>query len=227
VVARAPEPAPPPPPEPAPTAPTTPPAGPPTPTTPEPSPPAAAPRPSEPGAGATASARATPPAAPAEPSESPLAGRVFSLLRPLDLPPIPPPSGRGGTRPDGRGAGDSGQEREGQIAIPLNTPDPRYAEYFAELKRRIEDKWSYPTEASSKGQSGQGEIRFVLRKNGALGTVEIVHSSGVRILDSYIENAIRLASPFPPIPASVGEDVLPISINFTYTLGGFRVFGFR
>ena len=31
----------------------------------------------------------------------------------------------------------------------------------------------------------------------------------------------------PAIPASVGEDILPISINFTYTLGGFRLFGFR
>ena len=145
----------------------------------------------------------------------------------LDLPPLPGPSGRGGTRPDGAGAGESGTEREGQIAVPLNTPDPRYAEYFAELKRRIEDKWSYPTEASRNGQSGQGELRFVLRKDGSVRTVEIVSSSGVRILDSYIENAIRLAQPFPPIPTSIGEDLIPISINFTYTLRGFRVFGFQ
>jgi outer membrane biosynthesis protein TonB len=57
--------------------------------------------------------------------------------------------------------------------------------------------------------------------------VEIVQSSGVRVLDSYIENAIRLAQPFPSIPASVGEDVIPISLNFTYTLHGFRLFGFK
>ena len=82
-------------------------------------------------------------------------------------------------------------------------------------------------EAARQGQSGQGELRFVLRKDGSVRTVEIIHSSGVRILDSYIENAIRLAQPFPPIPAAVGEDVIPISINFTYVLGGFRLFGFR
>jgi TonB family protein len=140
---------------------------------------------------------------------------------------LPAPSGRGGTRPEGGGAGESGTSAEGQIAIPLNTPDPRYADYFAELKRRIEDKWSYPSEAARRGQSGQGELRFVLRKDGSVRTVEIVHSSGVRILDSYIENAIRLAQPFPPIPPSVGEDVIPISINFTYTLHGFRLFGFQ
>ncbi len=157
-----------------------------------------------------------------------MSGRGFSLLSPkLQLPPLPAPSGRGGTRSDGAGAGESGGETDGQIAVPLNTPDPRYAGYFAELKRRIEDKWVYPQEASRRGQSGQGEIRFILRKDGSVRTVEIVHSSGVRILDSYIENAIRLAQPFPPIPPSVGEDLIPISLNFTYTLHGFRLFGFQ
>jgi protein TonB len=145
----------------------------------------------------------------------------------IEVPPLPGPSGQGGTQPDGAGAGESGSARDGQVAIPLNTPDPRYATYFAELKRRIEDKWVYPQEAAQKGQSGQGDLRFILRKDGTVRTVEIVSSSGVVILDRYIENAIRLAQPFPPIPASVGEDLIPISINFTYTLQGFKLFGFR
>jgi TonB family protein len=143
------------------------------------------------------------------------------------VPPLPGPSGRGGTGAEGAGAGESGTEKDGQVAVPLNTPDPRYASYFAELKRRIEEKWVYPQEAARKGQSGQGHLRFVLRKDGSVRTVEIIDSSGVMVLDRYIENAIRLASPFPPIPVSVGEDVIPISINFTYVLGGTRAFGFR
>jgi TonB family protein len=187
-------------------------------------PPTVAPRSPEPATGAATSGR--PPEAP---SESPFAGRQYSLLAPkLDLPPVPGPSGRGGTQREGTGAGESGTEHDGQIAVPLNTPDQRYAAYFAELKRRIESNWSYPSEAARNGQTGQGDLRFVLRKDGSVRTVEIVHSSGVRILDSYIENAIRLAEPFPPIPPSIGEDVIPISINYTYVLGGgVRVFGFR
>src|SRR5262245_50940499 len=216
-VARAPEPAASPPPEPVPEAPP-----PPAPAPVEPTQPAVAARPAEPGAGATA--RPSPEA----PSESPFAGRQFSLLTPkLELPALPGPSGRGGTQSEGTGAGESGTQSEGQIAVPLDTPDPRYAEYFAELKRRIEDKWGYPEEAARKGQSGRGELRFVLRKDGSVRTIEIVSSSGVRILDSYIQNAITLAQPFPPIPKSIGDDLLPISINFRYVLGGFRAFGFR
>jgi TonB family protein len=182
-----------------------------------------------PSTGATARTAPAAPSAPAEsPSTSIWAGRRFSLLPPeLKAPQPAPPTGRGGSQSEGSGAGESGSSSEGQIAVPLNTPDPRYADYFAELKKRIEDKWTYPSEASRKGQSGGGEIRFVLHKNGSVRTVEIVHSSGVQILDSYIENAIRMAQPFPPIPASVGDDVIPISINFNYVLGGIRAFGLR
>ena len=195
---------------------------------PEAAPPSAA-RPPSPAPGAGATARSAP-SAPAEPPSTSWAGtgQRFSLLTPeLQVPPPLPPSGRGGSQAEGTGAGESGSSSEGQIAVPLNTQDPRYAEYFAELKRRIEDKWTYPSEASRKGQSGGGEVRFVLHKNGSVRTVQIVHSSGVQILDSYIENAIRMAQPFPPIPASVGDDVLPISINFNYILGGIRAFGLR
>ena len=181
-----------------------------------------------PAPGVTAPAQPAPPAPSEEPTESPFAGRRFSLLPPkLDVPPLLGPSGRGGNQTEGKGAGESGTASEGQVAVPLDTPDPRYAEYFAELKRRIEDKWTYPAEAARNGQSGRGELRFVLRKDGSVRIVEIVSSSGVRILDSYIQNAIRMAQPFPPIPLGIGDDVIPISINFNYVLGGIRAFGFR
>jgi TonB family protein len=149
-------------------------------------------------------------ATPAQPSaESHLVGRNFSLINTkLELPPLPDAAG---------------SSREGQSGVPLNTPDPRYAAYFAELKRRIEEKWVYPRAAIENRQSGQGELRVVLHKNGTVRTVAIVHSSGVRILDYNIEAAIRQAQPFPPIPASVlddsmAEDGLAITINFNYEL---------
>jgi protein TonB len=112
--------------------------------------------------------------------------------------------------------------------VPLDTPDPRYADYFAQIKRRIEAHWVYPQTAARKGESGQGVVHFVLRMDGSVRVIRIAESSGVSILDRYIENAIRLASPFPPVPGSLGRDAIPISATFTYVLGGgFRVFGFR
>jgi protein TonB len=96
-----------------------------------------------------------------------------------------------------------------------------------ELKKRIEAKWSYPEEAIRARKSGQGVVGFVLRKDGSVREVDVLSSSGVPILDRYIETAIRFAQPFPPIPGNLGEDALPISVNFSYILGGLKVFGFQ
>jgi protein TonB len=158
-------------------------------------------------------------------------GRSYSLLGPrFDGPPLPgaPPSGSGGSQARGAGSGDAGYEKDGQPGIPLNTTDPRYADYFAEIKRRVEAHWVYPEDARRKGQSGQGLVAFVVRKNGSLREVEIVRSSGVDVLDRYLVNAIRFASPLPPIPDRISQDTLPIVVSFTYVLDhGVRVFGLR
>jgi len=250
VVARAPEP-----PVPAPAVPPTPPAPPvpppaaqapepapaPQPAPPAPTPPAVEPVPATPPAVARAVPESAPPAplparpaepsapsGPLAPSESPFAGRVFSLLRPqIDLPPMPRLPGGGGTRSEGEGAGDSGRQREGQPAIPLNKPpDADHADYFLKVKKAIEEHWSYPTEAARKGQSGQLALEFVIRKDGHV-LVELVRSSGIDILDFYAVNAVKLSAPFPRLPDPLGEN-LRISASFTYILDhGFRVFGLR
>jgi len=195
--------------------------------------PAPAPSPVPPSEGSgTGRAPASPPAA----GESPLSGRAFSLLRPrLDVPPLPRLPGGGGTRPEGEGAGESGRQREGQVAIPLNKPpDADHADYFLKVKKAIEDHWSYPSDAARRGQSGQLVLEFVIRKDGQV-LVELIRSSGIDILDRYAVNAVKLSAPpgeagratFPRLPDSLGE-TLRLSASFTYILDhGFRVFGLK
>jgi len=103
---------------------------------------------------------------------------------------------------------------------PLDTTDPRMQAYFADLKKRITAVWSYPAEAIQKQQSGKGVVVFLLRRNGSVGEVKVVHSTGSDILDRYLANAIRLAAPFPSIPCQVTEEAIPISIGFSYSLPG-------
>ena len=98
--------------------------------------------------------------------------------------------------------------------------------YQREVKRRIEEKWVYPQEAARRGQSGYGEARFIIRPDGTLKDVEIVRSTGTFVLDRYVTNAVTLASPFPPLPAGMPEE-MAITFTFTYVLGGTRAFGFR
>jgi protein TonB len=114
------------------------------------------------------------------------------------------------------------------VAIPLNTPDPRYSDYFNEIKKRLEASWVYPSEAARRGQAGQLVAEIVVRRDGTVPRVDLVHSSGIEILDRYALNAVRFASPFPAIPDRIGLDKIPITITFTYVLDhGVRVFGLR
>jgi periplasmic protein TonB len=169
--------------------------------------PQATPAPREPhGPTESRVATATPPA-PQGPTTARSSGGI-------DLPAAmlrrPPGQGGGGLR-DGRG----GVEGE---PIPLDTPDPKYQDYFRILRERIQAKWSYPREAGDRGIGGALLIEFHIGKDGRLAYLEVRRSSGVEILDEYAVNAIKLAQPFPPVPDNLAKTVLAINGNFVYQI---------
>jgi TonB family protein len=121
--------------------------------------------------------------------------------------------GGGGGLKGGRG----GIEGE---PIPLDTPDPRYQDYFNQIRERIKSKWIYPYEASSRGIGGELSIEFGIAKSGELQFIERRRSSGVELLDDYAMRAVQLASPFPPVPDAISKGGLPIHGIFRYQLLG-------
>jgi len=128
-----------------------------------------------------------------------------------------PPESRSGTPGGGGGLwrGRGGIEGE---PIPLDTPDPRYTDYFEKVRQRIKSHWIYPREAGERGIGGQLIIAFAIAKGGDLIAIELRRSSGVPILDLYALNAVKLAQPFPPVPDSVTKGALPIQGIFTYQI---------
>jgi len=163
----------------------------------------------------TQTAKATPPQLGAPPQQlgAPTPPRVASA---------PPESsatsgmfrrGGGGGLKGGRG----GIEGE---AIPLDTPDPKYQDYFNQIRERIKSKWIYPYEASSRGIGGELAIEFGIAKSGELQFIERKRSSGVELLDDYAMRAVQLASPFPPVPDAISKSGLPIHGIFRYQLLG-------
>jgi len=138
----------------------------------------------------------------------------YALSKPsLDIPPsiFRRPGGGGGLRGGGRG----GVEGE---PIPLDTTDPKYQDYFNQIRERIRSKWIYPREAGDRGIGGQLMIEFHIARDGHLALVELRRSSGVEILDDYALRAVQLAQPFPPVPPALAKAVLPISGLFTYQI---------
>ena len=144
------------------------------------------------------------PSLPSLGSESP--GQRFSLLSPkLDVPIRPPLSSERG--------GDSGSAGQNGAPVPLTTRDPRYAEYFVVLACRIEEHMAYPEQAIRDRVGGHLLVEFSLAKDGHVESAQVREPSGHSTLDGASLLAIRLAAPFPPIPAEIGNH-LAISAVF-------------
>ena len=88
------------------------------------------------------------------------------------------------------------------------------------FRSQITSKWIYPYEASSKGIEGELVIDFSIAKSGEVQSIELRKSSGVAILDEYAMRAVRLASPFPPVPDAISKGGLPIHGIFRYHRNG-------
>ncbi|MBF8288283.1 MAG: TonB family protein, partial [Candidatus Rokubacteria bacterium] len=103
-------------------------------------------------------------------------------------------------------------------AIPLDTPEPRFQDYFNQVRERIQNNWIYPYEASSRGIGGELQIDLGIAKSGELQFIEKRRSSGIEILDDYAMRAVQLASPFPPVPDAISKGGLPINGTFKYLI---------
>jgi protein TonB len=121
------------------------------------------------------------------------------------------PGGGGGLQGGGRG-GVEGQP------IPLDTPEPKYQDYFNKVRERIKSKWVYPREAGERGIEGELLIEFHIAKDGRLEYVTLRHSSGTPILDEAALTAVKLAQPFPPVPDEIAKVTLAINGQFRYQI---------
>jgi protein TonB len=123
----------------------------------------------------------------------------------------------------GKATGEEGVTEEGGGGFrltPLNAPEVQYISYFASIKRKIELVWQYPYEAAAAGIQGELTLDFVIARSGAVDSVELVRSSGSKLLDDEAIRSIRVAAPFDPIPSGYKIPSLQIRGRFVYVHGG-------
>jgi protein TonB len=114
------------------------------------------------------------------------------------------------------------EEREDRT-FSFDVKEMRYLTYLKRLKERIESIWIYPPDAAAKGIYGDLLIKFTIKKNGKLGAVEVVRTSGYENLDEAALKALRNAEPFWPLPDEWGMEAYTIQGHFVYTIYGYYV----
>jgi len=112
----------------------------------------------------------------------------------------------------GTGTGTGGGSATGLRGIPA----AEFNSYLTQLKKRVEAVWRFPD-----GVSGVQRVAvvFSLDRAGRLIQADVIDSSDTRINSSAVD-AMRRASPFPPIPDSLKELANePLRMQFTVTVG--------
>ena len=108
------------------------------------------------------------------------------------------------------------QKGERGKILQLNTSESRYAEYVTEsLVPPIEFRMGRGL-AARKGWLGNLLMDFTVRKDGSLGKIELVRSSGNPALDDDTITSLKLASPFPPLPGKFEMEEITIRGIFVY-----------
>lgn len=100
--------------------------------------------------------------------------------------------------------------RPGDDSVTLDTDEFKFISYNRWLKIRVESRLRYPELAAVSGIQGVLYIRFDILKDGSLGSVEVLKSSGYKILDDEAVRAITASAPFQPLPDEWNMQRYPI-----------------
>ena len=91
---------------------------------------------------------------------------------------------------------------------------PYVTECLVRIKRISEA--SFPVEARGK-LDGKVVVKFAVARNGQLEWVAINRSSGYKVLDDAIINAVKLSAPFPPFPKELPDELEQLNVVQTFS----------
>jgi len=92
---------------------------------------------------------------------------------------------------------------------------PYLAQVLAAVKTRW---WAIMPEAVRQGRTGKVGVQVRILRDGEIGKVVFVGTTGVQALDNAAFAAISAASPFPALPPAFKGPQIDVQINFAYNV---------
>jgi len=112
------------------------------------------------------------------------------------------------------------QKRPRKKFIGANVSEYRFAQYEEDWRVKIEriGTLNYPAEARGRVY-GNLRLTVTIRPDGAVESVELDRSSGLKVLDAAAFKIVRMAGPYAPFPPDIRRDTDLLVITRTWFFG--------
>jgi protein TonB len=111
------------------------------------------------------------------------------------------------------------RETEKEKDLTFDAPEFQNRGYMRMLKDKIESIWKYPKDAALRRISGDLYIRFSIRRDGSVGDITLLRTSGYHDLDEAALQAVKDGEPYWPLPDDWKEEDISITGHFIYVIG--------
>jgi protein TonB len=101
----------------------------------------------------------------------------------------------------------------------LNTDDILFGSFLRRFETAVYGVWRYPSEAARLGIEGVTPVRITFNRNGEVEKVDILESSGSKILDDEVLRTLRMVGPVGGFPKAYQKDKFKLIAFFHYGLG--------
>lgn len=105
---------------------------------------------------------------------------------------------------------------DGGTQIGLNTDDIKFGAFLSRLSTQIYLVWRYPHEAAVKGIEGVTPVRITFNRKGEIVRVQLIESSGSKILDDEVIRTLKMIGPLGSLPKDYTKDEFHLVAFFQY-----------
>jgi periplasmic protein TonB len=106
---------------------------------------------------------------------------------------------------------------EGEATF-LNTDDITLGSFLRRFESAVYGVWRYPPEAARMGIEGVTPVRITFNRKGEIEKVDLLHSSGSRILDDEVKRTLKAVGIIGPLPKSYDRDTFNLIAFFHYSI---------
>ena len=113
-------------------------------------------------------------------------------------------------------AAQAAADRRGSVDILSDTQGIDFGPYLQRVIQEVRENWFSLIPASEQMKKGKLAIEFAIAKDGRLGEIKLVASSGDAALDRPAWGSITASNPFEPLPKDFTGPYLALRFRFYY-----------